>query len=93
MRLIPMDLTVHNRTIGEPHSRNALSLAPVAGPVGLAQPLKLADAARTGDSLNAGNFTENFKMNDLQGNVLPCCQAKPDGPERCLQLLYEFAEV
>jgi hypothetical protein len=36
MRLIPMDLTVHNRTIGKPHSRNTLSLAPVAGPIGLA---------------------------------------------------------
>lgn len=93
MRLIPMDLAVNNRTIGEPHLRNALSLAPVAGPVGLTQPLKLADAARTGDSLNAGNFTEYLKMNDLQGNVLPCCQAKPDGPERCLQLLHVFVEV
>ena len=93
MRLIPMDLTVHNRTICEPHSRNALSLAPFAGPVDLAQPLKLADAARTRDSLDAGNFTENFKVTGLQGNVLPYRQAKPDGPERCLQLLYVFAEV
>jgi len=39
-----MDLTVHHRTIGVPHSRNALSLAPFAIAVGLAEPLKLADA-------------------------------------------------
>lgn len=61
MRLIPVNLSVSNRTILEANSCEALQLSPVSGAKALLKERKVTDAATTCDRFDAADFPDDLE--------------------------------
>ena len=69
MSLIPVNFSPADRAIAKPNPRNALTLSPTPGSVGLLQTPQLPNAPAGCDCLNPGDVADDCEMHEAKANL------------------------